>query len=93
MWLSVDRSAAFVRASVARPVAGPVNCGPYVRTEIPPCPAGRGFPTGENALFCQFAGQEVESVLPPEQFVADDVGRRAEDAARDGLLRHGGVTR
>ena len=47
-------------APVARPCRSSVRLGP---------PEGPGR---ENALFCQFAVEEVEPVLFPEHLVADD---------------------
>src|SRR5690349_3111220 len=55
-------------------------------------PLARGRVPGlENTLFCQFSSNEVESVLSPEDFAVDDVGRRPEDPALDRFLRVGRV--
>src|SRR5258708_4131353 len=63
------------------------------RSDVSPLQAGGKVPTGENTLFCQFAAEEVEPILSPEQFVLIHVCRGAENAAGNRLLRQRAVAR
>src|SRR6516225_9893173 len=49
--------------------------------------AGADFGPRQNTLLCQRAAEEVEPVLTPEHLAAVDVGRHAEHATVDRLLR------